>query len=352
MPLKRKLLASGIAILIIAIAIFYLESSKAPNSSGTEINGIATWVNSEPLTIGSLKGKVVLIDFWTYSCNSCIRTFPYLKAWHDKYSSHGLVIIGVHSPEFSFEKNPDNVRDAVKRFGLQYPVAMDNDFATWRAFGNRFWPTKYLFDANGNLRYQHSGEGAYNATESTIRELLKEIGEDLSRIPLEGEDAHVDRFLGSSRPFGMTREIFAVGDTINAIEFAHNVGITKNYQDDGKHEVAGIYIGGEWKTEADSMAHVGKKGYLTIVYWGNVATPVMGSTSGRMIAKVLLDGKDVPKEYAGRDLQVDALGNSIVEVSGPPRLYSLVNVNIPYGKHELRLDVDGQFAIWSVTFGG
>lgn len=140
---------------------------KAP-----EIEGISAWINSPPLKIGELRGKVVLIDFWTYSCINCVRTLPYLKDWYNKYHDKGLVIIGVHSPEFDFEKNLANVETAVKRDGILYPVALDNNFETWRNFNNHYWPAHYLINKKGEVVYQHFGEGSYDVTENNIRFLL------------------------------------------------------------------------------------------------------------------------------------------------------------------------------------
>lgn len=135
------------------------------------------WFNSNPLSLEtSLKGKVVLIDFWTYTCINCIRTLPYLKNWHEKYKDQGLVIIGVHAPEFEFEKDPDNVAKAISDFQISYPVVQDNNFSTWRAYNNSYWPAKYLIDSQGNLRYYHFGEGSYNETEQAIQQLLAELG--------------------------------------------------------------------------------------------------------------------------------------------------------------------------------
>ena len=137
-----------------------------------EFTGVTQWINSEPLSLARLRGKVVLIDFWTYSCINCLRTLPHIKAWDQRYRGDGLQIVGVHSPEFAFEHVEDNVRGAVRRLGLRYPVAMDNDFGTWSAYRNQYWPAKYLIDARGRLRYAHFGEGAYDTTESHIRTLL------------------------------------------------------------------------------------------------------------------------------------------------------------------------------------
>lgn len=143
-----------------------------------ELTGITNWINSEPLTLAELKGKVVIVDFWTYSCINCVRTLPYITDWNTKYADDGLVIIGVHAPEFEFEKDTNNVQDAVDRYAIEYPVAQDNDFATWRAFNNRYWPAKYFIDAEGNVRYTHFGEGKYEESELVIKQLLSEIGVD------------------------------------------------------------------------------------------------------------------------------------------------------------------------------
>ncbi|WOS65024.1 cytochrome c biogenesis protein DipZ [Sinorhizobium fredii] len=138
------------------------------------LDGAVEWLNSEPLTVEQLRGKVVLVDFWTYSCINCIRTVPYVRAWAEKYRDEGLVVIGVHAPEFAFEKRIDNVKRAVKDFGIGYPVAIDNDFAIWRAFGNSYWPAHYFIDAEGRIRHHHFGEGDQAQSERVIQELLAE----------------------------------------------------------------------------------------------------------------------------------------------------------------------------------
>lgn len=157
-----------------AEGVLNVKPYKAP-----EFTGLSNWINSEPKTIEGMKGKVVLVDFWTYSCINCIRTQPYLKQWHDTYKDSGLEIIGIHAPEFAFEKNPKNVQDAVKKAGLKYPVALDNDFSTWGAYENQYWPASYLIDSEGNVRRTHFGEGEYKETEQAIRQLLQESGAKL-----------------------------------------------------------------------------------------------------------------------------------------------------------------------------
>jgi len=141
-----------------------------------ELKGAVAWLNSPPLSAAALRGKVVLIDFWTYSCINCLRALPYVRAWSDKYGKDGLVVIGVHAPEFAFEKNLDNVRRATRDLGITYPVAVDNDYAIWRAFGNEYWPAHYFIDARGRIRYHHFGEGEYAQSEAVIQQLLAEAG--------------------------------------------------------------------------------------------------------------------------------------------------------------------------------
>jgi thiol-disulfide isomerase/thioredoxin len=156
------------------------DGDKLPDlGAAPDFVGNQKWFNTangKPLTLEELRGKVVLIDFWTYTCINCVRTLPYLRAWEERYRDKGLVIVGVHTPEFSFEKEAGNVQDAIDREKIKYPVAQDNDFATWNAWGNQYWPAKYLIDAKGRVRYTHFGEGEYDTTEENIRKLLEEAG--------------------------------------------------------------------------------------------------------------------------------------------------------------------------------
>ena len=139
-----------------------------------EFSNVPTWLNSPPLTIGALRGKVVLVDFWTYSCINCIRTLPYVNKWHAQYKDQGLAVVGIHTPEFPYERETRNVEKAVQRLGVQYPVAQDNRYATWKAYSNKYWPATYLIDRKGTIRYKHFGEGRYQETEQAIRQLLAE----------------------------------------------------------------------------------------------------------------------------------------------------------------------------------
>jgi cytochrome c biogenesis protein CcdA/thiol-disulfide isomerase/thioredoxin len=175
----------------------------APDFTGTQ-----EWFNSRPLSLAALRGRVVLIDFWTYTCINCIRTLPYLKAWDQRYRRAGLTIVGVHSPEFGFEKSADNVRRAVKSFGLRYPVVQDNDLATWSAWGNQYWPAEYLIDTRGKVRHVHFGEGEYDKSEAAIRALLAERGAQLGGMAHPRDpytitrEATPETYLGSARAEG------------------------------------------------------------------------------------------------------------------------------------------------------
>src|SRR5690349_17913317 len=152
------------------------------------LGGASGWLNSQPLTAAGLRGKVILIDFWTYTCINWRRQLPYVRAWADKYRDHGLVVIGVHSPEFEFEKNVDNVRQAVTDIGIDFPVAIDSDYAVWRAFRNHYWPALYFVDAEGRIRHHHFGEGDYETSEMIIQQLLAEAG----KSGIGGERVTVD----------------------------------------------------------------------------------------------------------------------------------------------------------------
>ena len=170
------------------------ESRLADYGPAPELQGLTNWINGSPTTMAGLRGRVVLIDFWTYSCVNCLRTLPYLKRWDDAYRAGGLTIVGVHAPEFAFERVPDNVRGAVEDLGVRYPVALDNDFTTWRAYSNQYWPAKYLIDRKGHVRFAHFGEGEYAQTEGAIRTLLAEGGHRVRRASTVAEGAAEPRY--------------------------------------------------------------------------------------------------------------------------------------------------------------
>ncbi len=178
MTLISRRAALGSAVLLAAAAPVVLARAGNPglydHGPAPEFTGIDTWLNGEPLTLAGLRGKVVLVDFWTYSCINCLRTLPYVKQWHATYKDQGLVVVGVHTPEFAHERPTANVQTAMRRLGVTYPVGQDNRYATWKAFDNEYWPAVYLIDRRGHIMLKHFGEGAYAETESAIRTLLAE----------------------------------------------------------------------------------------------------------------------------------------------------------------------------------
>jgi len=169
---KSILAAFALSLSLLAGCAPGAQAEPARGTPAPEFTGIAHWLNAPPQTMSGLKGKVVLVEFWTYSCINCIHVQPYVKQWHDRYHDQGLVVIGVHTPEYDEERSTANVRRAIERFGIAYPVAQDNDYTTWNAYGNRFWPAMYLVDRDGRIVHRHYGEGDYDGMEQRIRQLL------------------------------------------------------------------------------------------------------------------------------------------------------------------------------------
>lgn len=369
----------------------FVACSAAPQPA-PELRGIDGWINSRPLTLAELRGKVVLLDFWTYSCVNCIRTFPYLKEWYRKYGDQGLVIIGVHTPEFEFERVTRNVAEAAASHGLEYPIAQDNDYATWNAFFNDAWPAKYLIDQKGDLRYRHLGEGAYGETEQIIRELLAETGADVTRIaPDLSADPEADRQAYSADlGRGITRELYAGylrNQSLPSSAFATLVGETPSYimseryyqqqdadiffDDPGDHLNHFIYLQGLWHNGPESITHARAaenfEDYVAVKFYATSVNAVLSrgelpaldagpdpdqprSGTGGGVLRVTLDGKPLTRAQAGQDLRFDDAGYSFVLVD-EPRLYGLVRLE-QFGSHELRLGVMAPgLSLFSFTFG-
>ncbi len=280
-----------------------LTSYPAP-----ELVGIKGWINSDPLTVAQLKGKVVLIDFWTYSCINCQRTQPYVNAWYDAYKADGLVVIGVHAPEFAFEQVPSNVQKAVADAGIHYPVALDNDFATWKAYDNSYWPAKYLIDRDGRVRYTHFGEGAYDETESTIRQLLGESASASARVdvPAAGPGSAnrtPETYLGSSR----------------ATRYVGTPALTKSgpYQPAATLAADQWTLGGAWTVTGESITAMEDGATLTLRFTGMGVYLVMGGPTGSTV-RVEVD----PATTFGSDV-----GTGGAVSLGEYRLYKLVQAD-------------------------
>jgi cytochrome c biogenesis protein CcdA/thiol-disulfide isomerase/thioredoxin len=303
---------------------------RAPDFTGTE-----RWFNSRPLSIGQLRGKVVLIDFWTYTCINCIRTLPHVRAWWDRYRDDGLVIVGVHTPEFPFEREASNVGRAVDEYGIDYPVVQDNEYGTWNAYGNQYWPAKYLIDAAGNVRYVHFGEGAYGTTERAIRSLLRERGSGR----LGGET----RVRGPGPSRGLTTPESYLGFA-RADRFVRpprlGVGF---YVAPATVPPDQLAFGGRWRVGPEAATAAGDS-TLELAFGARRVFLVLGSPHGPRPVRVLIDGKPIPQRLAGSDVK-----GSRVEV-GAQRLYSLVDLP-RVERHTLTLRIPPGVSGYAFTFG-
>ncbi len=318
-----------------------------------DFKGATGWLNSPPLAMKDLRGRVVLVDFWEYTCVNCLRTLPYVKSWHDKYKDKGLVIVGVHTPEFEFGKSEANVREAAQQLGISYPIALDSDYAIWSAYANSYWPRKYLIDAQGKIRYDHAGEGGYEEFEGHIQELLKEADPRVSLPP-------VDK-VGDGIPVGAvcyqtTSETYCGYErgTLANPE-GYKPGQTVAYRDPGNHQDGKLYAQGRWYNDGESLRHLealaSPDAYLGLRYHAVEVNLVMKpEKSVPAKVHVSLDGQPVPGEYRGKDIRKDSSGMTFVEVI-EPRMYNLINGKM--GTHELRLSTasDG-VGLYAFTFGG
>jgi thiol-disulfide isomerase/thioredoxin len=339
-----------------------------------EFIGITNWINSEPLTLEELRGKVVLLDVWTYTCVNCIRTFPFLKQWHARYADDGLVIVGLHAPEFEFEKETENVVEAAQEYDIVWPIAQDNDFSTWRAYNNQYWPAKYLIDKDGVVRYTHFGEGAYAETEGTIRELLQEAGADLSddESSLPSDQAQ-DQTFGEARQDSLgsaeiTPELYAGYErNFSAVlygsdpyvvqtEYYQNRDAVASFQLPEKLKPHKVYFNGDWFVGPENAKHAriteDFEDYIALKYSAKSVNAVITSDSGEPYkVRVIMDGIYLTEENKGQDVMIGEDGESFILVTGP-RLYSIVD-NPGYEQRrvlELRPNSD-DFGLFAFTFG-
>ena len=366
----RRLLA-GLLPLGMALTVACGAASDVLGTTGgkvgnqaPEFQGITHWINSEPLIMEELQGNVVLVDFWTYTCVNCIRTFPYLKEWHAKYADKGLVIVGVHAPEFDFEKLTDNVVNSANSFGLEYPIAQDNDFVTWKNYSNRFWPAKYLIGSDGVVRYTHFGEGAYRETEEQIRLLLEHAGADLSDVVPSASSAPQPDRAARARDLSkrLTREIYGGyrrnssrgGVYVAQKEYYEGSERLVHYKDPGGHENHRIYLQGPWFSGLEELRHgrqtEGYEDYIGLRFSATTVNAVINSDQPSPFeVQVTLDGRPLATGEAGPDVVV-ADGRSFFRVD-EGRLYEVVALP-EYGSHELRLSsTSDQFALYAFTFG-
>jgi thiol-disulfide isomerase/thioredoxin len=286
-----------------------------PKVKAPDFVGISDWINSGPLTIDSLRGKVILIDFWTYTCVNCLRTLPHMKKWHDKYSKSGLAIIGVHSPEFSFERDARNVRKAVKDLGITYPVALDSGMETWNSYANDYWPAKYLVDKDGNVKHVQYGEGGYDSFENEIQ---KALGID-SKIE---KAEYPETYLGVIRNPGM-------GSGLACDKSGCDV-----YIDPGEHERDVVYPNGQWVQENEYLDLKKGPGQLAYRFNARQVNMVMGAAGENPVdAHVIIDGKET----------------GILKIEDS-KMYTVFEEK-KYGEHELVVLFDGPVRVYVYTFG-
>jgi len=308
-----------------------------------------TWLQGGPLTMHDLHGRPVLIDFWDYTCVNCLRTIPYLKKWHVRYAPHGLAIIGVHAPEFAFARERDYVARAVKDLGIEYPILLDNSYAIWDAYANRYWPAKYLVDTNGYVRFYHFGEGAYEEVEGQIQSLIKEASLDakLPEImpPMREEDkpgavchrGTPELYLGYARG--------RIGNTDVWPDKA------ASYREEMTERDGYAYLAGDWLLGKESLSRPeGATGEskLYLRYAAKEVNLVIYPPRQPGRVELLQDGRPLPAEDAGPDVRFEE-GRSAVTID-QPRMYMLVN-NREFGTHDLSLSTtsDG-IGLYAFTF--
>jgi thiol-disulfide isomerase/thioredoxin len=304
------------------------------------------WLNSPPLAAEQLRGKVVLVDFWTYSCINCLRAIPYVRAWDERYRKDGLVVIGVHTPEFAFERDPANVRKAIAELGIRYPVPLDNKSAIWNAFHNNYWPASYLIDAQGRIRYHHFGEGNYEVTESAIRQLLKDAG----HANLGGAAAVQAQGVGAQ----------AAMNSLASHETYVGYGRAKGFASPGGfvRDKAGDYtvpplslnqwaLSGAW-TVHPQQAHVEKAGgRIAYRFHGRDLHLVLGAPGGKPVRfRITLDGAAPGADHG---LDVDASGSGTIR---DQRLYQLVRQQGPVRDRTFTIEfLDPGAEAFAFTFG-
>ena len=330
-----------------------------------DVTDVDAWINSDPVTIAHLvnEGKVVLVDFWTYTCVNCLRTLPFLRDWQEKYADNGLVILGVHAPEFDFEKELDNVQMAVDDESIEWPVVLDNEMHTWRAFNNRYWPAKYLIGAGGEILYEHFGEGAYRETELEIRKALEGAGYDVSHISV-GEVENTPR---DSTARTVTRELYGGYDRNYSVyglyaaqdEYYVKPDVEREYEDKyaehSNYPAQQWVVQGLWRNEKEAIVHAREtddlSDYLAFRFQGRSANVVIDPPEpDEFNVYVEIDGRPLMESEAGVDIEFDEEGRSFFHVT-EGRMYKIVEVP-EYTNQILKLSSDSEnFAIFAFTFG-
>jgi thiol-disulfide isomerase/thioredoxin len=304
-------------------------------ASAPEFAGISHWYNSPPLTLKALKGKVVLVDFWTYSCINCLNTLPHIKEWYSKYKDKGFVVVGVHSPEFEFEKDNRNILKAIERFKILYPVALDANYKTWDAYNNHAWPAHYLIDQAGFIRDVHIGEGAYDETENAIRALLGEKPMELSGR----EPSPFRRILTPETYLGYLRAQ-AYGSAIQI-----KSGEARAYRGTPTPSSNEVNLQGTWLVGPESATAKSKGAHLYLNFLATKVYLVMSGSSKSPVT-LTLDGKPLPKEFYTEDM--NEKGEIWIKDA---RKYDVINLKKNYGRHVLGLQLPEEVSAYAFTFG-
>jgi thiol-disulfide isomerase/thioredoxin len=334
-----------------------LQSEQWPQPAPKLIGTPDDWLNTNGKALKLEKGRVYLIDFWEYTCVNCLRTLPYLKEWQQRYAKDGLVIIGIHTPEFQFAKDRSNVAAAVKKLGITWPVLVDSEYQNWTAYGNSFWPRKYFIDAQGRIIADHAGEGAYAQSEALIQRLLKQLH------PRKQFPKAMAPIRDTDKPgavcYPVTPELYAGGRGYQTGQHgnisAFDPGQTFTFTDPGApHDDGKIYAHGVWRTETESLRHgratTDLRDYIALRYHALECNAVIKPEGGASFrVEIWQDGKPIRKEDSGTDIRYDENGHSYILVE-EPRMYNLTR-NAKFGHHELRLASDSpDFGLYSFTF--
>ncbi len=362
--MTKKLFAAGnqkplivlVLVVILGIGAILFASNVDPNDiqpkadvnnlpvereQAPELDASLGWLNTDGYSAEDLKGKVVMYDFWTYSCINCQRTFPYLRALWDRYEDDGLVLIGIHSPEFDFEKVDKNIEKATKKYGVTWPVVFDDNMVNWSNFENQYWPAKYIADKKGRIRYHHYGEGRYDETEDVIRKLLG-IKESAARANLPGEKTQ-----DITQP--ITPEIY-INPVRGQLNAPNGKSVVTQEQEPSQDQVT-LFGSVDVQEERSILVEAGAK--LTVNYSAAevniVAEPLSELRTGEL--EVTMDGKPVPESVRGKDLSVDASGNTFLTVSSSDLLHVIQSDDIQ--QHILVLKArTSNIALYAFTFGG
>ena len=335
------------------------QFKKAPEF--IQISGYINTPNNAPITLSSLKGKVVLVYIWTYTCINSIRPMPYIDDWNQKYSNNGLVIVGLHSPEFTFEKNYTNVKTAVQRFGISYPVILDSDHGTWDAYGNQYWPRFYLIDTQGNIRYDHIGEGSYDQIEKAIQSLLAERAALMGAKEISFNTKPTTVIKPGSLYYvdlrqNTTPEIYIGYDTARASignpeGFKPGQTISYSIPSNTNFKPHIVYLEGKWKNNPDNMELQDDTGRIVLTYYAKSVNIIAGGNGGGVVSNNEEIGRGAAaasksNNSRGEDLSFDGS----FRIDGQ-RLYNLATHN-NYSTHYIVIDVKGKgFQFYTFTFG-